>query len=63
MEQIVLKKAAQGIRKNGLQVRIAADVNDDLLELSETTGLSKVLIVDILLRAALKNVTVEEETK
>lgn len=41
MEQIVLKKAAQGIRKNGLQVRIAADVNDDLLELSETTGLSK----------------------
>lgn len=61
MEQIIFRKIINDIRKSGLQIRVAADINEELLELSEATGLSKVLIVDTLLRAALKNVAIEEE--
>lgn len=63
MEQIILRKINNDIRKSGLQIRVAADINEELLELSEATGLSKVLIADTLLRAALKNVAIEEEAK
>lgn len=63
MEQIIFRKIINDIRKSGLQIRVAADINEELLELSEATGLSKVLIVDTLLRAALKIVAIEEEAK
>lgn len=61
MERIVLKKIRNDIRKNGLQIRVAADVNYELQELSEVTGISKIQIVDTLLRAALRAVVIEEE--
>ena len=61
MEEIRLKKLnGAEIRKSGLQVRVAADVNKELMELSEQTGMTKTLIVDLLLLTALNYVVVEE---
>ena len=61
MEEIKLKRLnGAEIRKNGIQVRVAADINKELMDLSEEVGLTKTLIVDMLLRAALNHVVIEE---
>lgn len=61
MEQITIKKMnGADIRKSGVQVRVAADINKELMDLSEETGMTKTLIVDLLLRKALNYVVVEE---
>lgn len=61
MEQITIKKLnGCDIRKNGVQIRIAKDVNDQLDALSEETGYTKTKIADLLLRKALQCVVVEE---
>ena len=61
MEQITIRKMnGADIRKSGVQVRVAADINKELMDLSEETGMTKTLIVDLLLRKALNYVVVEE---
>ena len=62
MEEIkITKLTGADIRKSGVQVRVAADINKELMELSEETGLTKALITDLLLRKALKYVRVVEQ--
>lgn len=61
MEEIKLQKLnGAEIRRSGVQVRVAADVNKELMDLSEETGMTKTLIVDLLLRKALNHVVIEE---
>ena len=60
MEEIRLKRMnGAEIRKSGVQVRVAADINKELMELSEEVGITKTLIVDMLLRTALNHVVIE----
>lgn len=62
MEQIkITKLTGADIRRSGVQVRVAADINRQLMDLSEETGLTKTLITDLLLRKALKYVVVTEQ--
>lgn len=61
MNEIKLKRMnGAEIRKSGVQVRVAADINKELMELSEEVGMTKTLLVDILLRHALNHVVVED---
>lgn len=62
MEEIkITKLTGADIRRSGVQVRVAADINRQLMDLSEETGLTKTLITDLLLRKALKYVVVTEQ--
>lgn len=62
MEEIkITKLTGADIRRSGVQVRVAADINRQLMDLSEETGLTKTLITDLLLRKALKYVVVQEQ--
>lgn len=62
MDEIkITKLTGADIRKSGVQIRVAADINKELMELSEETGLTKTLITDLLLRKALKYVRVVEQ--
>lgn len=62
MDEIkITKLAGADIRRSGVQVRVAADINRQLMDLSEETGLTKTLITDLLLRKALKYVVVQEQ--
>ena len=57
---VIVKDKANFIRKDGLQVRIAPDINERLEELSEETGLAKTKVLDVILRKALTAVEVVE---
>lgn len=61
MEKIViLKDKANFIRRDGVQVRVAADVNERLDMLSDETGLAKTKVLDVILRKALEAVEIIE---
>lgn len=61
MEKIViLKDKANFIRRDGFQVRVAADVNERLDMLSDETGLAKTKVLDVILRKALEAVEIIE---
>lgn len=57
---VIVKDKANFILKDGLQVRIAPDINERLEELSEETGLAKTKVLDVILRKALTAVEVVE---
>jgi hypothetical protein len=54
MEKIViLKDKANFIRRDGVQVRVAPDVNEALESIRDETGLAKTKVLDVILRKAL----------
>lgn len=57
---IILKDKANFIRKEGMQVRIAADLHERLENISEETGLAKTKVLDVILRKAIEMVEVVE---
>lgn len=57
---IILKDKANFIRKEGTQVRIAADLHERLENISEETGLAKTKVLDVILRKAIEMVEVIE---
>lgn len=61
MDKIILaKQNGANIRKEGVLVRIAPDMNKKLDELSEETGIAKTRIIDVCLRKALAAVEIVE---
>lgn len=61
MEKIViLKDKANFIRMDGVQVRVASDVNERLESISNETGLAKTKVLDVILRKALEAVEIIE---
>lgn len=59
MNKIILKKqSGASIRKDGRMIRISAEVDDKLEELSEQTGHAKTRIADLLLKKAIEQVEV-----
>lgn len=61
MDKIILaKQNGSNIRKEGVLVRIAPDMNKEIDALSEETGIAKTRIIDVLLRKALAVVEVVE---
>lgn len=62
MNKIILKKqSGASIRKDGRMIRISAEVDDKLEELSEQTGRSKSRIADYLLKKAFDLVEIVDE--
>lgn len=61
MESIIIpKQSGANIRKDGVMVRIAPDVNEKLDALSEETNIAKTRLIDVLLRKAIEVVQVVE---
>lgn len=57
---VILKDKASFIRRDGFQVRIAADINERLDAISDETGLAKTKVLDVILRKALDAVEIIE---
>lgn len=61
MDKIILaKQNGANIRKEGVLVRIAPDMNKELDALSEETGIAKTRIIDVFLRKAMAVVEIVE---
>lgn len=60
MKIVIAKDKQANIRKEGKMVRISKEVDDQLEELSEISGVSKTRLADSLLRKALDCVEIVE---
>lgn len=57
---VIVKEKGNHIRRDGFQVRIAPDVNEQLDAISEETGQAKTKVLDVILRKALEQVEIVE---
>lgn len=61
MDKIVIRKqSGVNIRRDGVQVRIAPDINERLDSLSEETNITKTRLIDVFLRKAMEAVEIVE---